>query len=141
MQFSQRHRRKAVINIISLVDVVFLLLIFFMVSATFMDQPGITVNMPVYSEEDTDSRKQQVEPSTIAIAPTGEIYFGGTLIRAIDIGESILRKMEKGQTQQVVIMADTLAQYGIVFEILKQLKEVGVDSISFQSTPETKQKN
>lgn len=46
MQFSHRTRRKATINIISLVDVVFLLLIFFTVSATFMDQPALKIDLP-----------------------------------------------------------------------------------------------
>ena len=46
MQFRTRRKRSVLINITSLIDVLFLLLIFFMVSSTFLEQPGIKLELP-----------------------------------------------------------------------------------------------
>ena len=46
MQFKTKSKRKVMINVTSLIDVLFLLLIFFMVSSTFLEQPGIKLELP-----------------------------------------------------------------------------------------------
>jgi len=46
MQLQARPRRKVVINITSLIDVIFMLLLFFMISSTFLEQPGIKLELP-----------------------------------------------------------------------------------------------
>ncbi|MCP4221395.1 MAG: biopolymer transporter ExbD, partial [bacterium] len=46
MQFRTKEKRKVMINITSLIDVLFLLLIFLMVSSTFLEQPGIKLELP-----------------------------------------------------------------------------------------------
>ena len=46
MQFREKQKKKVLINITSLIDVLFLLLIFFMVSSTFLEQPGIKLELP-----------------------------------------------------------------------------------------------
>jgi len=46
MRFKTKARRKITINITSLIDVLFLLLIFLMVSSTFLEQPGIKLDLP-----------------------------------------------------------------------------------------------
>ncbi|HLA40709.1 MAG TPA: biopolymer transporter ExbD [Candidatus Glassbacteria bacterium] len=136
MQFSRRTRRKAAISLISLVDVVFLLLIFFTVSATFMDQPGINVNLPEYGKDGDKKSRTKSEPTTITVSPTREIYFGDKMVKLTEIKDLMQEKMLEGQTKQVIIKADTLSQYGIVFEVLRQLKESNIDSISFSYTSE-----
>jgi biopolymer transport protein ExbD len=124
-----------VINIISLVDVVFLLLIFFAVSTTFMREPGLNVDLPEYGSEG-EEKVEDIEPTIITVAPTGEVYFDERAIRIDEIQKLIEDKRLTGQTEQVVIKADTLAQYGKVLNILKQLERAGVDSVSFAGTPE-----
>ena len=46
MQFNPKKKRRVLINITSLIDVMFLLLIFFMVTSTFLDQPGMKLELP-----------------------------------------------------------------------------------------------
>ena len=131
MQFSQKHRRKAVINIISLVDVVFLLLIFFTVSATFMDQPSLDINLPKLNKDKESKIKS--EPSIITITSDGLIYFGDKIINTDEIPDMIKNEMLNGRSSRVVINADTTAQYKKVFDVLQQLRETEVDSISFSA--------
>ena len=64
MQFASRQRKKAVINIISLVDVVFLLLIFFTVSANFMNQPALKIDLPEAEAGPKEERGDQ-EPDSL----------------------------------------------------------------------------
>jgi biopolymer transport protein ExbD len=46
VEFNPKKKRRVLINITSLIDVMFLLLIFFMVTSTFLDQPGMKLELP-----------------------------------------------------------------------------------------------
>ena len=70
----RRHRRKPSINITSLIDVMFLLLIFLMVSTTFRHQLGIDVDLP----EAGTASAQEMRPHEIVVTRNGEYYFGSS---------------------------------------------------------------
>ena len=60
MQFHEKKRRKVIINITSLIDVLFLLLIFFMVSSTFVEQPGMKLELPESKSSSTEKIKELI---------------------------------------------------------------------------------
>ncbi len=138
MQFSHRTRRKATINIISLVDVVFLLLIFFTVSATFMDQPALDINLPQIPEVGEKSPKEPgiLDDMEIYLTPQREIYFGDKPIRLDDIETQIKESLKHGSNNKLIFTADSLASYGIAIQILDRVRKAGVDSVSFAIKPE-----
>ena len=69
---SWRRKRRPNINITPLIDVMFLLLIFFMVSSTFRERLGIDIALP----EAQSAREQELEPHEITVGPEGELFFG-----------------------------------------------------------------
>ncbi|MBW7996973.1 MAG: biopolymer transporter ExbD [Candidatus Glassbacteria bacterium] len=128
MQFSQRHRRKAAINIISLVDVVFLLLIFFMVSATFMDQPALKINLPESGAEPPDS--DAPEPMTVYLTSQGELYFGDQMVRVDELPEMFKQSLGEGKPPVLNLKADKEVTHGKVIEVMDLARQSGIEMVT-----------
>ncbi|OGF97646.1 MAG: hypothetical protein A3F83_04800 [Candidatus Glassbacteria bacterium RIFCSPLOWO2_12_FULL_58_11] len=134
MKFFERKRRKATINIVSLVDVVFLLLIFFTVTATFMDQPALKINLPETARKKA-LETPPAEPMTIFLNQQGELYFGEKPIRIDELPKLIAEGIQQGKARNLIIKADSQAIYGKVINILDLVQGSGLDSISFATQP------
>lgn len=128
MQFSHRTRRKATINIISLVDVVFLLLIFFTVSATFMDQPALKIDLPESGAEPPET--EDPEPMTVYLTKEGELYFGDQPIRFEDLAELISGEIREGASRHLSIKADKEVTHGKVIQVMDMARQKGVQLVT-----------
>ena len=128
MQFSQRHRRKAVINIISLVDVVFLLLIFFMVSSTFMDQPALKIDLPESGAEPMNS--DAPEPMTVYLTSQGDLYFGDQMVRLDDLPEMFRKSIDEGKPLVRSVKADKEVTHGKVIEVMDMARQSGIEMVT-----------
>jgi biopolymer transport protein ExbD len=128
MQFSQRHRRKAVINIISLVDVVFLLLIFFMVSSTFMDQPALKIDLPESGAEPMNS--DAPEPMTVYLTSQGDLYFGDQMVRLDDLPEMFRKSIDEGKPLVLSVKADKEVTHGKVIEVMDMARQSGIEMVT-----------
>ena len=128
MQFSHRTRRKATINIISLVDVVFLLLIFFTVSATFMDQPALKIDLPESGAEPPEG--EEAEPMTVYLTKEGELYFEDQPIRLEDLAELISGEIREGGDRHLAIKADKEVTHGEVIHVMDLARQKGVQLVT-----------
>ncbi len=128
MQFSQRHRRKASINIISLLDVVFLLLIFFMVSSTFMDQPALKIDLPESGAEPLDS--DAPEPMTVYLTSEGELYFGDQMVREDELPELFRQSLEDGKPPVLSVKADKDVTHGKVIGVMDLARQSGIEMVT-----------
>lgn len=127
------------INITPLIDVVFLLLIFFMVSTTFTHLSQLQIQLPESSAEPHEEPPEAIE---VAIDGQGRYYIGGhqlvntereTLLRA-------LRQAAKGRKDPpVVISGDRKAQFQAVVGAMDVARELGLVHLTFATaqTPET----
>ena len=136
MQFVTRQRRKTTINIISLVDVVFLLLIFFTVTSTFMDQPALKLDLPEASAETQPAEKLQ--GLTVFLTLEGELFFGDRPIRTDDLPELIEEGLRQGKESRLTIKADREVVHGKVVEIMDIARRHGIKvvTIGTQSPPQ-----
>ena len=98
MQFNEKPKRRVIINITSLIDVLFLLLIFFMVTSTFLEQPGMKLELPSAKSAEIS----QVEKLVLYIGPGGEIIFNDqTVVAVMDIAKRAgLEKLVVGTTME-----------------------------------------
>lgn len=128
MQFQSRQRRKAFINIVSLVDVVFLLLIFFSVSATFMDQPALKINLPEASAEPQRTEEQQ--PMTVYLTSGGQLFFGDRPVRLDDLPELIREGLRSGRQPRMSIKADKDVTHGEVIRVMDLARQNGVELVT-----------
>jgi biopolymer transport protein ExbD len=124
---------KGEINIAPMVDVVFQLIIFFMLSSSFIMQPGIKIKLP--KAETTDIIKQK--EIFVNITEEGRIYFKGKPVNLLEF-EKILREEIKGEKENIILIvkADKDTKHGIVVSVMDKARSCGVDKIAVATLPE-----
>jgi biopolymer transport protein ExbD len=132
MEFKRREKNENfTIDIAPLVDVVFLLLIFFMLSTTFEINPGLKVNLPESSSKEIQKQKKEIK---IVVTKTGSIYYNG---RPVDLNKLNNRfKNLKDKKTLVIIEADRFSFYGNVVSVMDIAKQNGLNNFAIA----TKQK-
>jgi len=132
MQFNEKPKRRVIINITSLIDVLFLLLIFFMVTSTFLEQPGMKLELPAAKSAEVS----RVEKLVLYIGPGGEIVFNDQAV-ALDDLEGIMKDavpLAEGKT--LVLKADRTVQHGTVVTVMDIAKRVGMKKLVVGTTME-----
>ena len=139
MQFASRQRKKAVINIISLVDVVFLLLIFFTVSANFMNQPALKIDLP---EAEAGPKENEATKSLIVyVTSQGELFLGDQPINIDDLPNIISNSLKEGNPPSMVIKADKEVIHGRVIEVMDIARRNGIEAVTVGTQSRTKGSN
>jgi biopolymer transport protein ExbD len=136
MNFRPGPKNEIDLNITPLIDVVFLLLIFFMVSTTFDQTSEINIALPEASVEQTESTAETV---TIAIDAQGKIYVeNNPLVNAqlLTIREAIRDAMAGMADPTIVINADANATHQSVIRVMDAARQLSLKRISFTTQPD-----
>ena len=119
---------EAGIDMSPLIDCVFILLIFFIVTTTFVEETGVEVDKPQAASA------ERLEKSSILIALTskGEVVYGG---REIGIGgvQALVRRMIQKEQLPVIIQADAASPAGLLVRIIDESKLAGATKVSIAS--------
>ena len=133
MQFRSRPRQDdARIEITPLVDMVFLLLIFFMLSTTFIVTPGIKVNLPKSSAEKVTRDKQEVR---VVVTRDNKVFLEKRLVTMPELQQSFRQVAAKNAQVMVIIQADAQAFHGRVVEVMDSAKVAGLNRLAIATTP------
>ena len=129
MELKKRANRDFSIDISSLVDVLFTLLIFFSLTSTFVKESGLKVDLPKAS---SDTPLVSAEKFEIAISADGRIALGGTEVSSIDEVRDFLSKFDTDMRLKyvIVIKADVTTPHGRVTEVLDILKSLKFENIA-----------
>lgn len=120
------------INMTPLIDIVFLLLIFFMVSTTFVESHGITVNLPKASTAPSQAQSTDI---SINISRQGEIYYENRKILIEELPSLIKSKASDLASTLFIVRADKAAEHGQVVKVLDAAKRTGVKRIAVATAP------
>ncbi len=132
MNFKKRENKQDLtIDIAPLVDIVFLLLIFFMLSTSFELHPGLKVNLP---ETSTKEVKKEPESLKVVLTKTGTIYLNGKKVNVKTLQKKFASV--KNKKTLVVIEADKFSYHGTVVSIMDIAKQNGLSNFAIA----TKQK-
>ncbi len=109
------------INITPMLDVVFIMLIFFIVTANFIKEPGLEINRP-----DSDTAETQENAAIlIAVGPTGEVWMDGRRIDVRQVKANVVK----------LLQADEKAVADTIIKVMDGAREAGVSAISLASEP------
>ena len=122
MQFRTASKRRVTINITSLIDVLFLLLIFFIVSSTFLEQPGMKLDLPQTSRKEV----VQMEGYTLFIMSDGSMYINEESVDLESLPEKLEAIAPAVEEKGLILKADEGIRYGIVVEIMDIAKQSGI---------------
>jgi biopolymer transport protein ExbD len=118
------------IDIAPLIDVVFQLLIFFMLTSSFVMQPGIKVNLPKAVTSEVVKR----ETIEIVVSRENVTYLNGRVVTSKEI-KAIFKLAAKRQ-QSILIKSDRRASLGRVVEIWDMARDLGISQISIATDQE-----
>ena len=113
------------INISPLIDMVFILLIFFIVTTVFVEETGVEVQRPEAAAA-TDLDQQSI---LIAITASGDVVYGGEEIGISGVRPT-LRRLLRDESRPVILLVDDDASAGTVVRVIDQANLGGAENIS-----------
>ena len=122
------------INLTPMLDVVFIMLIFFIVTTSFVKESGIEVNRPNASTGERQERGNII----IAVRANGEIWIDRRAVDIRALRPTVERLHNETPQGAVVIAADTKASTGTLVRVMDQVRLAGVEKVSV-ATEETAQ--
>ena len=132
MKLDRPHRRKAGINVTSLIDVVFLLLIFFVVTSTFLERPGIDLALPEAGSAPVATR----EELTVRLGDDGTTWVGSVAVEPSALVDSLSARLEREGTDRVVLEADERVPHGRVVAAMDAARRAGAEALVVATRPE-----
>ena len=111
---------KAEINVTSLVDVAFTLLVIFIITAPML-QGGVEVQVP---EADVAPLTHQDEPFYVTIDRNGQVFIGETAVSREEFESSFPQLLRAANAEMVYIRGDSLANYGWVLQVIASVAQV-----------------
>jgi len=118
------------IDIAPLIDIVFQLLIFFMLTSSFIMQPGIRVKLPKAVTSDV-VRSENIE---IMVTSENVTYLNGKLVTSAELKTMLTQAAKRSQT--ILIKADKRASLGRVVEIWDLARDIGVSQVNIATNQE-----
>jgi biopolymer transport protein ExbD len=115
-------RTQEAINITPIVDIVFQLLIFFLLTATYVKNPNFDINLPEASSKLTSNVKEDVR---IVILKDGRTKFNNEVVNSNQLKEILQERFKANAASVVLIQADTETKHGKVVEVMDMAKIAG----------------
>lgn len=133
MEFERTKRRHTHMDIAPLVDVVFQLLLFFMLTSHFLGEPAIKVRLP---ESQTAQLLEEGE-LLITLSREGQVYLGEERVEIEALGSALNKAQEAGSIESVRIRSDRDASVGLLMRVVDEVRGAGIRSfaISTESLP------
>ena len=122
------HLKRGTIDMAPLIDVVFLLLIFFMLTSSFVSQPGIKVKLPRALTGQVLQRNTVV----LTITKNNQMYLNNKKLTFDDL-KSELKQIDK-ERQTLLIKADEKAPIGRIVEVWDLCRELGISQVNIATT-------
>ncbi len=120
------------INITPMLDIVFIMLIFFIVTTSFVKETGIDPTRPVAETAVSKERGNIL----IGVTEQGDIWFNKQQVEVTLIRQRVEEAQAENPESSAVIIADQGAPTGVVIDIMDQIRLGGVVDISVAATPE-----
>jgi biopolymer transport protein ExbD len=127
MKFAPKKRRAPSIIIVSLVDILTILLIFFVVSTTFKrDQPEVQINLP--DSKTAVKTPAEMEHALLTVDANDEVKLDGRVV-GVDELETAVRDLPATRKSSIALQADKKASFGTIIKVMDALKLAGVKNL------------
>lgn len=127
MAFRRKRREDPRVELTPMVDVVFLLLIFFMISTTFVETPGISINLPESSSQVAEKAPKEVK---VYLSREGQVYLEETALSPAALRQRLVGYGPGSKRMTFLLLADEEALHGKVVELMDMAKEAGFGKLA-----------
>lgn len=125
MQFEGRRRSSNVLNLTPLIDVVFLLLVFFMLTSHFVREEKIKVDLPAA----TSGRSDDSDHLQVVLDRQGQVLIHGHVIEPTDLDAQLRDDLMGRKDRLVRIRGDRAASLGLAVRVLDAARNAGADGV------------
>ena len=125
--FRRKKREELRVELTPMIDVVFLLLIFFMISTTFIETPGLSIKLPESSTSIADREPDEVK---IYLSKEGEIFLQEEKINIAALRAHLKTFGERSRGVTCLLLADEEARHGQVVQLMDTAKESGFGKLA-----------
>jgi len=122
MSFLRKSSEEPRIDLTPMVDVVFLLLIFFMISTTFVESPGISIKLP---EASSQSIEREPKEFKIYLSREGDIYYHDRKISIADYKRLLAEHQSNADNTTILLLADQESRHGRVVTLMDLARDAG----------------
>ena len=126
MEFERRRHNHAHMDITPLVDVVFLLLLFFMLTSHLVQEPAIRIKLP--ESKTAEAKNEAIK--TVLITKDGEVYFMNKRINLRNLQMAIKEELKDVEKDFLRIKADRDVSVGILVSVIDEVRISGVKNFS-----------
>ena len=131
MQFGSDRRDAPRLDMTPLIDVIFQLLLFFMLSTTFRNTPSFEVQLP---EVSSDQMIQEDQTWTLMVSKSGQLSSEQGVILKEDLEGVLQDELRLNPQVSLVIEADEGLEHGAVVELMDIAQEAGIESVQIGAT-------
>ncbi|NKF23786.1 ExbD/TolR family protein [Solimonas marina] len=121
------------IDLAPMLDFVLNLLIFFIITNTFVSEAGIHVDRPAA----TTAVKQERANVLVAVAPNGEVWTNGQRVDIRALRANLQKRRQENPNAAVIVQADRDARAGLVVEVMDQARLAGFKDVAIAATPKS----
>ena len=121
MYFKEKNEPGDSINILPMIDIIFAILSFFIISSLYLTRiDSIKVNLP----KSSTAVREKNKPKIITVNDNKKIYFESREINLKNISSEILTNIKKIEDPLVIIRADTSVNHGLIINVLDELRKI-----------------
>lgn len=138
MILRQRLKPRVNLDLTPLIDVVFQLVIFFMISSVFNTAPGIELDLP----DSSTSEAVEVTEIRITVAGPEEIYLNRDLVALSSLGETLRDWKTQGRLPDdtsILVEGEREVPYETIITVLDEIRRGGVDAVNLITAPITEE--
>jgi len=123
------HTEEAEINITPMLDIVFIVLIFFIVTTSFTKETGASIIKPMAEQ----AVALQNGTILIGVRPNDEIWMAKRQIELREVRQMVERAKAENPEGSVVIIADRGSKIGVVTQVMDQVRLAGIEGVSISA--------
>jgi len=129
---SERKTKTTELNMAPLIDMVFILLIFFLVTTSFVKESGVEVKRPIASTAEEQEKTNMV----VAVTEEGTVHIENQMVDIRSVRSIMERFKHENPLGNVVITADTNSRFGVSIEVLDEVRQAGITNVVVAATQE-----
>jgi len=127
---SRQRQTRANIDLSPLIDIVFLLLIFFSVTTTFLEQSGMDLELP----ESSTSESTQSTAIIVEVGGDGSVRFDGEAVSVAEL-EQRVAALAPAERARITVRADRQLELGVAIQVIDALRRGGAEGITLPMVP------
>ena len=131
MQFHRQREVRSLLNIAPLIDCVFLLLIFFLLTSSFIEQGGLEIELPE-SGYTTPLNEKKI---MIFLSDKGTVEINRKPSSLGNLRTDLVKFVKRLETRRAIIRADKRVDLGLLIKVMDLTKDAGINAVNIQAIP------